>query len=39
MCGLAELTVSPSVVRAWDSCGMLMASVVVVSSLRVATMS
>ena len=27
MCGLAALTVSPSVVRAWESCGMLMASV------------
>ena len=39
MCGLAALTVSPSVVRAWESRGMLMASVVVVSSPSVATMS
>ena len=39
MCGLAALMVSPSVVSAWESCGTLIASVVVVSSLRVETMS
>ncbi len=39
MCGLAALSVSPSVVSALESCAVSMSSVRVVSSPSVATMS